>query len=112
MSVDALLRGWDGDRLVLRHDAATDAVVLVGIHSTALGPAMGGTRMKPYPTLEDAVRDVCRLSAAMTLKQAAADLPFGGGKAVIAIPEVPARGSDAWRGLFERYGDLVEELYA
>jgi leucine dehydrogenase len=108
--VEALLRAWDGEELVLRHDAATATFMVVAIHSTVLGPAMGGTRMKVYPTFERAVDDALRLASAMTLKQAAADLPFGGGKAVLAVPEIPARGSEGWRGLFERYGDLVEAL--
>ncbi len=84
--------------------------MLVAIHSTVLGPAMGGTRLKTYPGFEDAVTDALRLAGAMTLKQAAAGLPFGGGKAVLAATELPPRGTDQWRGLFERYGDLVASL--
>ena len=45
--------------------------------------------MKAYATPHDALADALRLSGAMTLKQAAADLPYGGGKAVVAVPEVP-----------------------
>ena len=92
--IDDLLRSWDGEELALRFDAPTGTWMLIGVHSTALGPGMGGTRMKPYPSLEDAVRDVLRLSTAMSMKQAAAGLPYGGGKAVLAVPEVPAAGSD------------------
>jgi len=56
---------------------------IIGIHSTALGPALGGTRLYPYANEEDAVRDVLRLSRGMTYKAAVAGLDLGGGKAVI-----------------------------
>ncbi len=85
------LRGWGGEELVVRYDEPTSTWMFVGVHSTALGPAMGGTRMKPYPSPDDAVRDVLRLSQAMSMKQAAAGLPYGGGKAVLAVPDVPER---------------------
>lgn len=102
------LRDWDGGYLASRFDAPTGAWMLIGVHSTALGPAMGGTRMKVYASPDDPVRDVVRLAGAMTLKNALAGLPFGGGKAVLAVPEIPA--GDARRGLMERYGDLVDGL--
>jgi leucine dehydrogenase len=107
---EELLAAWDGDALVVRHDGPSRAWMLIGVHSTALGPAMGGTRMRPYPSLFDAVADVLRLAEAMTRKQAMAGLPFGGGKAVLAVTEIPERGGEAWRGLLERYGDLVGSL--
>jgi glutamate dehydrogenase/leucine dehydrogenase len=84
--------------------------MFVGVHSTVLGPAMGGTRLTSYDTLTDALDDVLRLSGAMTLKHAAAGTPFGGGKAVIAVPEVPARGTSERRALLLRYAELVESL--
>ncbi len=108
---DALLRAWDGEELVSRFDEPTGTWMFVGVHSTVMGPAMGGTRLKPYPAPEDALRDVLRLSAAMTMKQAAAGLPFGGGKAVLAVPEVPPPGSAARRTLLSRYAALVESLH-
>ncbi len=108
---DALLRSWDGEELVARYDEPTGTWMFVGVHSTRLGPAMGGTRMKSYESAEDALRDVLRLSGAMTMKQAAANLPYGGGKAVLAVPEVAARGSAARRELLLRYAALVESLH-
>ena len=84
---------------------------MIGVHSTVLGPAMGGTRMKVYAAPEDALADVLRLSEAMTFKQAAADLPYGGGKAVLAVPALPARGSAARRDLLLRYAALVDSLH-
>ncbi|MHB8244590.1 MAG: Glu/Leu/Phe/Val family dehydrogenase [Acidimicrobiales bacterium] len=56
---------------------------IVAIHSTALGPGLGGTRFRPYSSLSEAVADVLRLSKAMSYKAAMAGLNFGGGKAVI-----------------------------
>ncbi|TNJ42803.1 Glu/Leu/Phe/Val dehydrogenase [Phaeobacter sp. B1627] len=56
---------------------------LIALHSTQLGPAAGGLRMRPYTSFSDALEDVSRLSAGMTYKNAAAGLPLGGGKAVI-----------------------------
>jgi len=109
--IDALLRAWDGEELVARYDEPTDTWMLIGVHSTVLGPAMGGTRMKPYPSLEDAVRDALRLSQAMSMKQAAAGLPYGGGKAVLAVPEVPEAGSEQRRAIIDRYAALIESLH-
>jgi leucine dehydrogenase len=55
---------------------------IIALHSTALGPACGGTRVYPYPTSDAALTDVLRLSRGMSYKNAIADLPLGGGKAV------------------------------
>ena len=79
--------------------------MFVGVHSTVLGPGFGGTRMKVYDAPEDALGDVLRLSAAMTFKNAMADLPFGGGKSVLAVPEIPHGDARTW--LLLRYADLV-----
>ncbi|MEX2458973.1 MAG: Glu/Leu/Phe/Val dehydrogenase dimerization domain-containing protein, partial [Actinomycetota bacterium] len=108
MSLEALLRGWDGEELVVRHDEPTGGWILIGVHSTRLGPAGGGTRLRVYPGFDDAVRDALRLSGAMTVKMAAAGLPKGGGKAVLAMPSIPAPGSTARRELMLRYGALLE----
>ena len=84
----------------MRFDEPTGSWMFVGVHSTVLGPGWAAPRMKVYRPPEDASRDVLRLSGAMTLKNAMADLPFGGGKAVLAVPSVPtgsrhARDADA-----------------
>ena len=63
---------------------------MVAVHSTARGPALGGCRMWTYDDARAAVRDVLRLSRAMTFKAAVAGLPLGGGKGVIMLP--PGRG--------------------
>lgn len=102
---------WGGDEVVARFDQATATWMFVGVHSTVLGPAMGGTRMKPYARPEEALGDVLRLSSAMTVKQAAADLPYGGGKAVLAVREVPLPGSPERRAILASYARMVEALH-
>ena len=64
-------------------DKATGLKAIIAIHSTALGPACGGTRMYPYANGDEATIDVLRLSRGMSYKSAIANLPLGGGKAVI-----------------------------
>ena len=105
------LRGWDGEELVAHFDEPTGTWMFIGVHSTVLGPAMGGTRMRTYPAAEDAVADALRLSQAMSMKQAAAGLPYGGGKAVLAVPTLPPRGSEERTTIVRRYADLVESLH-
>ena len=106
---EALLEAWDGEEAAVRYDAPTGAWILVCVHSTVLGPGAGGTRMKVYPRPHDALRDGLRLSAAMTRKNAVAGLPLGGGKAVLAVPEIP--NGAARRELLTRYADVVESLH-
>jgi leucine dehydrogenase len=107
-SFEGLLEDWDGETAVIRRDRESGSWFFVCLHSTRLGPAGGGTRMKIYGTPAEALEDAMRLSAAMTRKLAVAGLPFGGGKAVLAVPEIP-RG-ESRRALFLRYGDLVASL--
>lgn len=61
---------------------ASGLKAIIALHSTALGPACGGTRAYPYASTDDALTDVLRLSRGMSYKNAIADLPLGGGKAV------------------------------
>jgi len=103
-----LLEGWDGEEAVIRYDADSGAWMFVCIHSTALGPGGGGTRLRVYPTAADGLADAMRLSGAMTRKFAAADIPRGGAKAVLAVPELPQ--GDERRKLLLRYGELVASL--
>jgi leucine dehydrogenase len=106
--LEDLIRAWDGEEVVVRFDRPTGSWIFVCIHSTARGPAGGGTRMKAYAEPSDALADAMRLAAAMTLKMAAVDMPFGGGKSVLAVPELLE--GDARRGLLLRYADLVASL--
>ena len=105
---ESLLEAWDGETAVIRRDRDGAAWIFICLHSTLLGPAGGGTRMKVYPTPAEALEDAMRLSAAMTRKLAVAGLPFGGGKAVIAVPEIPS-GAER-RALLLRYAELVDSL--
>ena len=74
----------DHERVVIRQDAATGMRFIVAVHSTVLGPALGGLRLKRYPGgLGDALADVMGLARTMTLKASAAGLALGGGKAVM-----------------------------
>jgi leucine dehydrogenase len=99
---------WEGEALLERLDVPTGTRIVVAIHSSRLGPATGGTRMRTYPGADEARRDAMRLSEAMSLKWAAAGFPRGGGKAVLSVPETlegPAR-----IGLLRRYGAFLKEL--
>lgn len=71
------------EQVAYGHDSDTGLQVIVAIHSTVLGPGLGGTRFWPFANEEDALVDVCRLAKGMTYKHAAAGLAQGGGKAVI-----------------------------
>lgn len=105
---EELLQGWDGEEVVVRYDHESGSWMFICIHSTALGPAMGGTRLKEYTTPAEALEDGLRLSAGMTRKLAVAGLPSGGGKGVLAVPRV-FEGEER-RRLLERYGDLIDAL--
>ena len=83
MQIDELKPSRGYERLVRCRDTTTGLDALISIHSTKFGPAAGGCRMWAYTRLEDAIYDVERLSRGMTYKNAAADLPLGGGKSVI-----------------------------
>ena len=103
-----LLEHWDGEQAVIRRDRESGGWIFICMHSTQLGPAAGGTRLKVYDTPADGLRDAMRLSAGMTAKLAVADLGLGGGKAVLAVPEIPT--GDERRALLHRYGDMVASL--
>lgn len=108
MSLQSLIEGWEGETVVVRHDRLCGAWILIAIHSTRLGPAGGGTRMRPYPDVETALRDACHLAESMTAKFALADFPMGGGKSVIMVPGKLDAG--AREELLRRYGRLIHQL--
>jgi leucine dehydrogenase len=106
--MESLLREWSGETVVVRYDRPTGAWVFIAIHSTRLGPAGGGTRMKSYPDVQAALQDALRLAEGMTYKFAGPGLPYGGGKGVIALPtefDLQARPA-----LLRRYGALIHQL--
>ena len=97
----------DGHETVMHViDEPTGLKAIIAIHSTVLGPALGGTRFYPYPDEQAALTDVLRLSEGMTMKAAAAGLNLGGGKAVIIGD--PERMAD--EALLEAYGRAVDRL--
>ena len=108
MDFEGLLAAWEGEHAVVRHDAESGAWMFVCVHSTVLGPAGGGTRLRVYPDPADGLADAMRLSGAMTWKMAAAGMPRGGGKAVLAVPELPV--GEPRKRLLRRYGELVASL--
>jgi valine dehydrogenase (NAD+) len=94
------------EQVVFCHDEASGLRAIIAIYSTALGPALGGTRFYPYRSEEAAITDVLNLSRAMAYKNALAGLDHGGGKAVI-IGDPDALKSEA---LLRAYGRFVESL--
>jgi valine dehydrogenase (NAD+) len=94
------------EQVVVGNDAASGLQAIVAVHSTALGPALGGTRFVPYADLDEALADALALSRAMTYKNALAGLPHGGGKGVIVGD--PQR--DKTPELLRAYGRLVASL--
>ena len=105
MDLEHAIEGWDGEQVAVRFDRPSGTWMFVCIHSRRLGPAGGGTRMKVYASPGEALRDGMRLAAGMTAKFAVAGLPFGGGKAVLAVPRLPDGAGR--RELLRRYADLV-----
>jgi valine dehydrogenase (NAD+) len=102
--VDILSSGHE--QVVFCQDEESGLRAVVAIHSTALGPALGGTRFYPYASEDAAVADALRLSKAMSYKNSLAGLDLGGGKAVIIGD--PHR--DKTEALLRAYGRFVEAL--
>lgn len=100
------LRHAHHEQVVFCHDRDTDLRAIIGIHDRTRGPALGGTRFFPYRSEAEALTDVLRLSQGMTHKAAAADLPLGGGKAVIIGDPDRIKTPQ----LFEAYGRFIESL--
>ena len=96
----------DHERVIFCRDAPTGLRAIIAIHSTALGPAAGGTRLWAYESDDAALHDVLRLSHAMSYKNAMAGLKFGGGKAVI----IKTPGFDGTDALYEKYAGFVDQL--
>ena len=97
------------EELVVRRGRRSGHYAAVAIHSTALGPALGGMRIWHYPEPIEAIRDALRLARGMTYKAAVAGLDLGGGKGVICAPELPPTVEER-RALLLDFGDLVESL--
>jgi len=108
--MENLLQEWDGESVSIHRDQKTGTWMFICVHSTALGSAAGGTRMKHYDRPADALADGMRLSEAMSLKMASVDFPHGGGKAVIALPSPEIPQGEARRRLLHEYGRFINSL--
>jgi len=94
------------EHVAFSEDRVSGLRAIIAVHSTRLGPAVGGCRMYPYASENEAVRDVLRLSRGMTYKSALAGLPFGGGKSVI----IGDPRKDKSPALLDAMGDFVNSL--
>jgi leucine dehydrogenase len=107
MSVfEAMAQNGEHEQVVFCEDKQAGLRAIIAIHDTTLGPALGGTRMWPYKSEAEALRDVLRLSRGMTYKAASAGLNLGGGKAVI----IGDPRTDKSEALFRLFGRFVESL--
>jgi leucine dehydrogenase len=93
------------EQICFCHDRSSGLRAIIAIHDTTLGPALGGIRMRPYPTEQAALEDVLRLSRAMTFKSAVAGLNLGGGKSVII-----GDASQKSEALFRAMGRFIHSL--
>ena len=106
MSVFEHINGDGYEQVVFCSDDQSGLRAIIAIHSTALGPALGGTRFYPYTSEDEALIDVLRLAKGMTYKAAAAGLDLGGGKAVIIGDHRRIKSEE----LLRAYGRFVETL--
>lgn len=106
MGVFATIGSETHESVHFAHDTVTGLRSIIAIHSTVLGPSLGGTRFYPYESEHDALVDVLRLSKAMTYKAACAGLAQGGGKGVI-IGDPKSLGTPE---LYASYGRFVDGL--
>ncbi|MDT0576580.1 Glu/Leu/Phe/Val dehydrogenase dimerization domain-containing protein [Croceicoccus sp. F390] len=96
----------DHEKVTLIHDVRSGLAAVIALHSTHLGPGAGGTRFWHYPDRDDAVTDALRLSQGMSYKNAMADLPMGGGKAVIIADAQATKTPE----MLAAFGKAVEAL--
>jgi leucine dehydrogenase len=101
---------FDHEEIVVRRGERSGLPMVIAVHSTALGPALGGVRMWRYADVSDGVRDAMRLAAGMTYKAAAAGLDLGGGKGVICLPAGGFADEEERRDALLDFADLVETL--
>lgn len=106
MKIFEAMEKYGHEQLVFCYDKVSGLKAIIGIHDTTLGPALGGCRMWPYQSEDDAIYDVLRLSRGMTYKNSAMGLNLGGGKAVI----IGNSRTDKSEELFRAFGKFVETL--
>jgi len=105
-SESAAAPGDSHEQVVLCHDRDSGLKAVIAIHSTALGPALGGTRFHAYASEEEAVQDALNLARGMSYKNALAGLDLGGGKAVIIGDPTKVKTE----ALLRAYGRFVQSL--
>jgi leucine dehydrogenase len=101
-----LMEAYDYENIFFCQEKSLGLKAIIVIHDTTLGPAAGGMRMWPYETEADALRDAVRLARGMTYKNAAAELPYGGGKCVVIGD--PKR--DKTEGVLRALGRFINRL--
>ncbi|MEK3890796.1 branched-chain amino acid dehydrogenase [Bacillus sp. FSL K6-3431] len=106
MKIFEYMTNYDYEQLVFCQDEQSGLKAIIAIHDTTLGPALGGTRMWPYNSEEEAIEDALRLAKGMTYKNAASGLNLGGGKAVI----IGDPRKDKSEELFRAFGRFVQGL--
>ncbi|MCA1798501.1 MAG: leucine dehydrogenase [Xanthomonadaceae bacterium] len=105
MQLFATVETMGHEQVVFFHSPSNGLKAIVAIHDTTLGPALGGLRMWPYASEDEALRDVLRLSRGMTYKAAVSGLNLGGGKAVLIGD--PADKNEA---MFRALGRFIDSL--
>jgi leucine dehydrogenase len=109
MDVFEIMAERDHEEIIFCNDDEVGLKAIIAIHNTVLGPAIGGCRMYPYKTTDDAMQDALRISRGMTYKAAVAGLDLGGGKSVIiADPKDFPMGSEKREELFRCFGRFLQ----
>jgi leucine dehydrogenase len=101
-----LFKEYGHEQVIFNTDPETGLKAIIAIHNTVLGPALGGCRMRKYSSEADAIIDALKLSRGMTYKNAAVDLPYGGGKSVIIGDPMVDKNPK----LMESFGRFVQTL--
>jgi leucine dehydrogenase len=109
-AIDTYLEKLDHEQVLVRRGQRSGLYTFVAVHSTVRGPSLGGCRMWSYDDSRAALRDVLRLSSAMTYKMAVADLPLGGGKGVIMLSPHTRLSSERRQLALLDFADTVAAL--
>ena len=107
MNLFETIHTTEHEQVVFCHNKDAGLKGIIAIHNTTLGPALGGLRMWPYATEQEALEDVLRLSRGMTYKAAVAGLNLGGGKSVL----IGDPRKDKSEALFRAFGRFIESLH-